>query len=673
MLTRSADTDFVGGDSLRLRDDLKARVDIARRIAPDLFMSLHHNADPGGDHTVNEIQVYYRLADEGPSLDVACAIASHLVANLGEERNQVVAGNYYVLRNAAWPAVLCEPSFISNPRIEEELRLDEKQWLEAAAYFLGIVEYFARGVPEVVRLGIAGEGPGAIQETRPLIEVVFDDNTLVDASTAEILLDGQGLAPTRVAYNRFVGWPPSPLGGGKHTLAACGRAYTGNSSREARAEFEVITRPASITLRAQPQSATAPYPQKVTALVLDANGMPVTDSTQVDFTWATGARTMETRSGEASVFVGREVPFGSGEIAASCGGVTAKAGQATPGPEPEVLPGAISGLVVDCYGNPVPGATLTLELEGGTGAGGEPGMAVSDRDGFFTIPSGSRPTGLKVAAPGFRQAEVALDGAHAPELKLERFYLTVPAGSVVTLDPQGGGDGLTTSALNLAVARRLKALLESVGIRATLTRDDDRDVTKVERVKAAEAAKSDLVVSIDHEAGPRRGAALGHYFSSPTGQDLAAALGKELKSAFGWTAPISDNAEYFIQQTSAPAAKVTFFAPRSRAEDASLAEPYQVWARAYALACGIVRYLGVGSEAGSTYGVSGRVTLGGKPASGAVILLDGALEVPTDANGSFDLRLLAEGVHTLTAFRGSAGPRSLSLDGKSRSVEIKLD
>ena len=674
VLTRSADTDFVGGDSLRLRDDLKARIEIAGRVDPDIFMSLHHNADPGGDDSVNEIQVYHRLADYGPSLDIARALAAHLVANLGEERNQVVPGNYYVLRNAAWPAVLCEPSFITNPRIEAELRLNEKQWLEAAAYFLGIVDYFSKGVPEVARLGIAGAARPSTGDARPLVEMVFDGTTLVDASTAAVTLDGVSLAPTRVAYDRFVAWPQSPLGGGKHTLRASARAYTGNASREAVAEFEIITSPAVITLTARPAAQMAPYVQKITALVLDVNGRPVADSTPVDFAWSGGVKTCVTLSGEASLFVGRDLPFGTGEVTARCAGLTA----AVPRLVSEPASGYVSGLVMNSDSGAISEATVTLAALAEDDSTGGPGAAISDRDGFFVIACRSRPSGLEVAAPGFRQAHVNLDGEHSPEIRLERFYRALPRDIIVTLDPQGGGDRGGTSNLNLAVAKRLQALLESVGIRASLTRWNDHPASKVERVAAAESARAALLLSIAHEAGRRKGAALGRYPASSSGARLAEALRDELKSSFSWDAPISDNAEYVIQQTSCPAAVVTFLAPRSRKDDAPFADQYfadqyQVWTRAYALFCGVLKYLGAGNEPGGTFAVSGSVTRDGKPARGAVVMLDGALEAMTDAGGRFSLRLIERGPHTVTAFEEMAKSDALSVDETSRSVEIKLD
>src|SRR5438874_3231012 len=73
-MTRREDRDFRGPSDSTLRGDLGARTRIANAFAPDLFLSIHHNADPGGLHDKNETQTYYKLGDEGASLDAAASI-----------------------------------------------------------------------------------------------------------------------------------------------------------------------------------------------------------------------------------------------------------------------------------------------------------------------------------------------------------------------------------------------------------------------------------------------------------------------------------------------------------------------------------------------------------------------------------------------------------------------
>src|SRR5262249_62275521 len=53
-MTRDRDRDFLTPTDSTLRTDLAARVAIANAFAPDLFVSIHHNADPGGAHDANQ-------------------------------------------------------------------------------------------------------------------------------------------------------------------------------------------------------------------------------------------------------------------------------------------------------------------------------------------------------------------------------------------------------------------------------------------------------------------------------------------------------------------------------------------------------------------------------------------------------------------------------------------
>jgi N-acetylmuramoyl-L-alanine amidase len=186
-LTRKVDRDFVDGDRLALRRDLEARVAFADSVDPDVFMSLHHNADFRGDRTFNEIQIYHKIGDEGPSLDIARIVARHLRGNIGETKTRVLPGNYYVLRNSRVPAILCEPSYISNPHVESKLKLANKQRLEAEVYFVALVDYFGRGIPKIDSLS----PQGTITAATPEIEVAFDDEAVIDLASVTRAFKGR--------------------------------------------------------------------------------------------------------------------------------------------------------------------------------------------------------------------------------------------------------------------------------------------------------------------------------------------------------------------------------------------------------------------------------------------------------------------------------------------------
>ncbi len=661
-LTRSTDRDFVGGDSLRLRDDLEARIAIVREVEPDVLISLHHNAEPAGDSTFNEIQIYHKLDDAGPSLDIARLMAKHLLLNLGEPDCRVLPGNYYVLRNSPVPSVLCEPSYLSNPLVENKLKLAEKQRLEAESYFLGLVDYFSRGVPQVVRF----EPRGETGQSRPRVEAVFEGLTAVDASTVRIALDGTDLEVMSPEPGRFIAFPEEHLASGRHVATASARSVGGNASREARTSFRVSLRPAIVNLSRTPLRPNPPYPQRISAIVEDANGNPVADSTTVEFIWDGGKAKRLTAGGRASVFVGNELGFDRTYIAAVCDEVpgdlkmTDKTG-----------PRTISGFVTRVDDKPLPGA-MVLEPDSGT-------SAVTDEYGFFSLRAGGKVTGLEVTRRGYRKTYFWVRGDRAPAIKLEPLYATLPPASVVTIDAAGGGEdtgrigpaGTRASDLNLAVASKLAHLLASAGIEAHLTRRDDVRVTAQERVRANEAVGPDLFISIHHGLGPGQAAQIGHYHNSARGSEIAGLVAGYYETLAGAPATTGATADYLIQQTSCPAVRVYYTAPATIAGEESLADIAAVWTRAYGLFCAVLAYRGVTEE--NTFSVRGRVTEGGEPAANALVIVDGTLEVMTDAEGALALELLEKNDHTIQAYSTTARSAPSVFNAESGFLEIEMD
>src|SRR5688572_8441769 len=55
-LTRHTDRDFLTETDSTLTGDLQARVDIADSLQPDIFISIHHNAQPARDPKFNRIE-----------------------------------------------------------------------------------------------------------------------------------------------------------------------------------------------------------------------------------------------------------------------------------------------------------------------------------------------------------------------------------------------------------------------------------------------------------------------------------------------------------------------------------------------------------------------------------------------------------------------------------------
>src|SRR5262245_61912138 len=218
-LTRDRDRDYLSPQDSALRADLAERVRLAEAFRPDFFLSIHHNADAGGAHDKNETQTYYKLGDEGPSLDAAQSLHRYLKRNLGIAGQRILPGNYFVLRNISSPAVLTEASYITNPDVEAKLVLPEKQRLEAEALLLGLAHYFGRPRPDIVAFDARSPESGrsdtlfliAAPELRARVRGVFD--------RWDLSLDGTQVPGERTDSTLM--WRLQPLAPGRHvaTLA----------------------------------------------------------------------------------------------------------------------------------------------------------------------------------------------------------------------------------------------------------------------------------------------------------------------------------------------------------------------------------------------------------------------------------------------------------------------
>jgi N-acetylmuramoyl-L-alanine amidase len=130
------------------------------------------------------------------------------------------------------------------------------------------------------------------------------------------------------------------------------------------------------------------------------------------------------------------------------------------------------------------------------------------------------------AAPAFGPAAAAIH------------TIAVDAGHGGDDDGVKGAGGTKEKDLTLAVARRLKAAIESrLGIRVLLTRDEDRSVAVDERTSLANNNKADLFVSLHANGSLRKGATGATIFSAAFPRDAEeqarASLAPERLPTFG--------------------------------------------------------------------------------------------------------------------------------------------
>ncbi len=656
-LTRTTDRDFLSPADSTLRADLAERARLVAAFAPDLLVSIHHNADPRGAHDVNETQTYYKLGDDGPSLDAAQDVHRALVRNVGIRVNKVVPGNFYMLRSSAAPALLTETSYITNPDVEARLRLPEKQELEAQAIFLGLARTFARKVPVIEELvvrgteepGVAGDPPRApaAPTLQATVRGAFD--------RIRMTVDRQEVAPLRIGAE--LTWKaPAPLAGGRHGATLQVALSGEGSSRERAVEFTIWLPPGSISASFPGQPAwDGRQPLGLELRVFDQAGSPFTDSTSVRVQ-ADGdvAVTPEDTTITVTGGVGR-VYFRDGRVLPRepFSGRTPKTppkqgklGLYVVEDPPTMLDAEIAPRyrthadvrVVEGLSTPsrtgfalrMPGAEPLREAPGTAGL--TPALRWIDRDGFVCLPRDPVGAVHVPTLPGYRAWPA--DSTFPPR------FVAIAGGALhgrrIVLDPEGGGEdaagqgpgGTRAASLNLESARILAGFLAAAGAEVRLTRDGDLALSEVERVQASEAFRAERFLRIAHRATPPR---LGHHPASPAGQAWAERSAQAL-AGLGLAAPeVAGEALYVIQQTSCPA---LFASPGSlgdEAAEARLLAPGALRAEGYALFTALAR-----EWAPQAAWPADSLTLldpAGLPVADAAVTLGGALVLVTDASG----------------------------------------
>lgn len=118
---------------------LSYRIDMANKIKPHFFISIHQNAfyNPG----VSGTEIYYYEGDkEGEKL--GNSIMKRLEQEMHVLNKGVKTANFFILREAKVRSVQLELFYITNPQEEEKLRSDDFRAGVARAIFNGILSFY---------------------------------------------------------------------------------------------------------------------------------------------------------------------------------------------------------------------------------------------------------------------------------------------------------------------------------------------------------------------------------------------------------------------------------------------------------------------------------------------------------------------------------------------------
>ena len=650
-MTRTDNRDFLTPADSTLRGDLTERMRVANAFRPDLFVSIHHNADARGTHDVNETQTYYKLGDQGPSLDAAQDVHRALVRNLGIETHRLLPGNYFVLRNSEPPALLTEASYITNPDVEARLTLAAKERLEAEALLIGLGQYFARRAP-VVESFVASLERGAPADTAfeeigaPFLAAriagAFDEFALS--------LDGEPRAGLRRGAE--IEWVLDPLPAGRHEARLGVRLSGEGAAREARIAFTIRRAPARIAAVAlEPARADGGWIVPVRVRVEDRMGFPLPDSLALRLSAARGAGIVpgdtlvaamdgvawaylrcSTRPPQATAAAVPSAPVRISLVAPPSGRATARAAAAAPTAalDPRA---AVRSASKEAWAGMALAMPDSAPLRNAPGTR-EPAPQVRwiNRDGFAVLYAGADGRIAVPALAGYR--------AWGADSLLPPRFTAIAGGALhgrrIVLDPDGGGDesggvgrsGTRAASVNLDVARSLARMLAAAGAQVLLTRDGDFALSDVERVEKSERFLAERFLRIGHRAEPPM---MGHYFSSAAGKAWATRASREL-ARLGLPSPApAEDAQYPLQQTSCPALYAAPARVDQPAEEERLRAPGTVRAEAYALLLALAREWAPNAD-WPPDSVEVR-DAAGHPVAGASVVLGGALVLESDALG----------------------------------------
>jgi N-acetylmuramoyl-L-alanine amidase len=120
---------------------LSERVEIAHKYRPDAFISIHYNSSTSS--SARGIDTYY-YATNVNERELAECIQEEVVKQTGLNNRGVHTGNFHVIRENKYPAILVELGFLSNKTELAIVSTTSYQIKAATGIYKGLDKYFSR-------------------------------------------------------------------------------------------------------------------------------------------------------------------------------------------------------------------------------------------------------------------------------------------------------------------------------------------------------------------------------------------------------------------------------------------------------------------------------------------------------------------------------------------------
>lgn len=531
--------------------DLAERAALSNAASPDVFISIHHNADVEAGSQKDDLEVYYKRGDDVASLDLGRRVISALGRGIrfGAANKRLLPGNYKVLRLNEAPSLLLETAYLTNNRDAAYLATGRGIEDEADSIVYGLADYFSLDPPKV----LDEPSPSVIvSPSAQPFSIRFSRGTPIDLDSVTVYRDGKNTeAEITATSNGFDVLVPRPLPNGISSFEITGRNMRGAGFR-VRRNIVVERNAASMTVTQHPAIAAPGNRVLFEADVRDMVGSPVADGTQV--TIAGRNETVKTTGGIASSYFDAEDLAGT--LSFVCNSITA----------------SISPMVGDRQFQTVTVAdSITGEsIADAMAWAGNSFVGRTNAEGWIALPRDHGP--FRVRGKGYEELTLSKTANSHTVVDLVARHKGALLNRRIAIDPAHGGrvpgvtapDGSRACDYNLDVALRLARLLENSGAECVLTRTGDDEISDLQRINTTEPFGADVLLTISFGApfeqtrpldpvGHLRrdlAAFVGHYPQSVNGIRAATAIGGALRI------PKTACVSYMVQQSQSAAIHV---------------------------------------------------------------------------------------------------------------------